>query len=228
MDNKAKKKITEEWLKKFPSLCAYTQNRLYKIVGPFICGIELINLPRSEAYRPHFVLYPLYKNDVKSCLDYPILMFEFYNDKKMQLELAYNDIDEKLRDTLNIVSSSLQISLENDVPLDSLYRLIDDIQKNNVIYRSHSGKIASLFELKFYAALYVRDQKQIQNVLNQIKQSSKGWDQNMFEVWYGKFGFWFEKLQDEENNREAFLKKIEVNMQEKKISKLKCSELIIK
>lgn len=226
MDNKTKKIIKEVWLKEFPALSAYAQNKLYKIIGSFVCGIELINLPRSENYRPHFVIYPLYKENIKSCLDYPSLMFEFYNSKKLQLNLSYNDVGDKLKEALNIVSNNLQISLKGNVTLDSFYNLIDNVQKNDATYNSHSGKSASLLELKFYTALYVGSQSQIQNVLNQIEQSSKSWNMNMFETWYVKFDLWFKGLQENVSNRDEFLKQIESNKQDKKIKKLQSSELI--
>jgi len=225
MDNKTKKIVTKEWLRAFPSLRPYAQNKLYKVIGAFICGIELIKLPHIDSYRPHFVIYPIYKKDNKSCLDYPVLMFEFYNSKKLQLNLPYDNVNEKLEDALNIVSNSLQISFEGNVPLGSFYKLIDDIQKTEVT--SHSGKIASLLELKFFATLHVGSQSQVQSILNQIKQSSKGWNMDMFETWYGKFDLWFSNLEATICNREEFLKQIETNKQDKKIAKLQSSELIL-
>lgn len=227
MDNKTKKIIKEEWLKAFPTLSAFTQNKLYKIIGPFICGIELINLPRSEDYRPHFVIYPLYKADIKSCLDYPSLMFEFYNSKNLQLDLPYNDVNEKLEEALNIVSNSLEISLEDDVSLNNLYNLLDDVQKIDSTYISATGKNASLLELKFYGALYVGSQNQIQNTLDQIERASKNWNLKVFKSWFGEFDLWFKELQNKVNDKDYFLNQIETHKQDKKISQLKSSELTV-
>lgn len=226
MDNKTKKIITEEWVKTFPDLNAYAQNKLYKIVGAFICGIELINLPRSENYRPHFVIYSLWKNSLKACLEYPVLIQEFYNSKKLQLNLPYKDIDFKYKEAQSIVSNNLKISFESNITLDKFYALIDDVLQNDVAYKSNSGKIASLLELKFYAALYINNQAQVQNVLNQIQQASKNWNMQMFEIWYGKYDLWLQGLQEKVSNREEFLKQIEVNKQDKMISQLKCSTIV--
>lgn len=227
MDNKTKKVIKEEWLREFPDLSAYAQNKLYKLIGSFVCGIELINLPRSEDYRPHFVIYPLYKKNVKSCLEYPELIFQFYDSKKRQIDLSYKDVGEKLKKAISIVLNDLEISLKGSVSLNSFYNLIDNVQKNEVIYNSHSGKSASLLELKFHSALYVGNQNHIQNILSQIEQSSKNWDMNMFETWYGKFDLWFKGLKEKVNNRDEFLKQIETNKQDKKIEKLCSSELVM-
>lgn len=225
MDNKIKKQITEEWLRAFLNLSGYTQNKLYKVIGPFICGIEIINLPRSENYRPHFVIYPLYKKDIKFCLEYPALMFEFYNYKKLQLNLPYDDVNGNYKEAQNIVSKSLKISLEKNVTLNSFYGQINDILQTDVEYNSHSGKIASLLELKFYAALYAGDEDQIKSVISQIQNESKVWNMQIFETWYGKFDKWLQSLQATKSNRNEFLKQIEANRQDKKIAQLKSSEL---
>ena len=74
IDKEIKKKVTEEWLNAFPQLSAFTQNKLYKVVGPYVIGIELIKSPFTEGYSPYFVIYPLWKKDVKTSLDYPILL----------------------------------------------------------------------------------------------------------------------------------------------------------
>lgn len=225
MDSKTKKIITEEWVKAFPNLSANAQNKLYKIVGPFVLGIELINLPRSENYRPHFVIYSLWKNSVKTCLEYPVIMQEFYNSKKLQLNLPYGDVSGKYKEAQTIVSNSLKVSFNDDITLQRFYVLINDVLQNDIAYKSHSGKIASLFELKFYSTLYIGNQSQVQNVLNQIQQAGKNWDMQMFEVWYGKFDTWLQGLQEKVNSREEFLKQIEANKKDKKISQLKSSEL---
>ncbi|GEN71298.1 hypothetical protein [Chryseobacterium lathyri] len=227
MDNKTKKIIKEEWLSAFPGLSAFSQNKLYKIIGPAICGIELINLPRSENYRPHFVIYPLYKADIKSCLAYPVLMFEFYNGRNLQLDLPYNDVNEKLKEAIQIVSDSLQLSLEDDVPLNSFYNLIDDVQKYDSTYQSATASNASLLEFRFYLALYAGSESQIQSTLDQIERASKNWNLKIFEAAFGDFGAWFQKLQHVASNKDFLLKQVEANKLDKKISQLASSDLTL-
>ena len=125
-DKKIKKEITGEWLSAFPSLKPYTQNKLYKIIGPFVTGLELIKLPRIEQYRPHFVLYPLYRNDVKSSLESPCLMFEFYTVRKLQIHLPYDDRKQLYKNTQQLILQALKIQLVDDVELKELYSLVDE------------------------------------------------------------------------------------------------------
>lgn len=226
MESKTKKIVTEKWIKAFPELRAYVQNKLYKIVGPFVCGIELINLPRSENYRPHFVIYSIWKGSVKSSLEYPVLMQEFYNHKNLQLNLSYEEIGGKLNEAQSIVSSSLKISFVKDITLDEFYRLIDDALHNDITYKSHSGKIASLYELKFYASLYIGNHVKVDEVLNLIRKVSQNWNMKTFDIWFGKFDTWLKGLEEKAKCREEFLLQIETNKLDKKIAQLKSSELI--
>lgn len=41
IDREIKKKVTEDWLNSFSQISAFAQNKLYKIVGSCIIGIEL-------------------------------------------------------------------------------------------------------------------------------------------------------------------------------------------
>jgi len=60
-DKTIKKKVIEDWQNAFPQLTMYAQNKLYKIVGSCVLGIELIKSPHTESYSPYFVLYPIWK-----------------------------------------------------------------------------------------------------------------------------------------------------------------------
>src|SRR5690606_14982485 len=84
-----KKKVIGDWQNAFLELTAFAQNKLYKVVGATVIGLELIKLPRIEEYRPHFVIYPLWEKDVKTNLDYPILLKEFENKKGFQYDIPY-------------------------------------------------------------------------------------------------------------------------------------------
>lgn len=50
-DNKFKKQTATQWVQAFPGLKALAQNKLYKIVGPFLLGLD-IDPQSSGKYRP--------------------------------------------------------------------------------------------------------------------------------------------------------------------------------
>ncbi len=224
IDKEVKKRITKEWLNAFPQLFAFAQNKLYKIVGNCVVGLELIKLPHSEEYRPYFVIYPLWKDDVKSCLDTPVLMKQLYNKKGLQFNIPYEKHSIYFEDLIECFKKQIPISLNADVTLKLLFEFID-AQFDDLLVKRNPASQAKLFELKFYGALYTGNQDQVQNVLNQIQNASKNWSMEMFETWYGKFDLWFQLLETKKNNRGALLKVIEVNKQDKKIAEFKSSEL---
>jgi len=53
--------VNVDWENAILQLTLYAKNKLYKRVGPLIAGLELIKLPMSDEYLPHFVIYPLWK-----------------------------------------------------------------------------------------------------------------------------------------------------------------------
>lgn len=219
-----KKRITEEWLISVLQLSAFAQNKLYRIVGCTIIGIELVKLPKVEDYRPHFVLYPLWKSDLKNCLDNPTILVEISNKKGLQFSIPYLKHNSYFNEAIECLKKQVPILWNEKIALKSLFDIVDN-RFNDILIKSNSAQQAKLFELKFYSALYTGNQSQVQNVLNQIQQASKNWNMQMFEMWYGKFDIWLQGLQEKASNREEFLKQVENNKQDKKISQLKSSEL---
>lgn len=219
-----KKKIAEEWLSSVPQLSAFAQNKFYKVVGCLIIGVEAVNIPNIEGYKPHFVVYPLWKDDVKKCLDAPSLYLCLENKKGLQFSIPYLKHSAYFNEAIECLKKQVPILFTENVPLKSLFDLVDS-RFNDILVKSNSAQQAKLFELKFYSALYTGNQSQVQNVLNQIQQASKNWNMQMFEVWYGKFDTWLQGLQEKVNSCEEFLKQIEANKQDKKILQLKSSEL---
>ena len=221
-----KKRISKEWLNAFPELSAYTQSKLYKIAGCCIIGIELIKLPRVEDYRPHFVVYPLWKADLNDCLNSPVILLEVLNKKGLQFSIPYAKHSNYLNEAVECFKKQIPFSMNGDVTLKSLFDLVNSLF-NDILVKSNPREQAILFELKFYVALYIDDKNQIRNVINQIQKESKSWNMQMFEMWYGKFDLWLQSFEENISRRNELIKQIANNKQHKKIDQLKCSELIM-
>ena len=226
IDKEMKKEVAKDWLNAFPQLSAFAQNKLYKVVGSCIMGMELIKSPFAENYSPYFVIYSLWQNDAKTCLAVPVLMRRLKNQKGLQFDIPYEKQTIYFNEAIECFKKQITVSLNEDVTLKSLFEFVDSLF-NDIPVKTNSAEQAKLLELKFYAALYVGNQDQMQNVLNQIQFASKRWNVQMFETWYGKFDLWFQGLQEKVNNRNEFLEQIEINKQDKKIAKLRSSELIM-
>jgi hypothetical protein len=224
INKEIKKRIAEEWLIFIPQLSVFAQNKLYRVVGCSIIGLELIKLPHSQEYRPHFIFYPLWKDDVKKCLDTPFVYFALRNNKGLQFDIPYLKHSNYFNEAIESLKKQLPILWNKNIALKSLFDVVDS-RFDDILIKTNSAQQAKLFELKFYTALYTRNQSEVQSVLNHIQHASKSWNMQMFEMWYGKFEMWFQELQEKVNSQEDFLKQIELNKQDKKISQLKSSQL---
>lgn len=224
IENKIKKGIVLEWNIEFPNLSQFGQNKLYKFLGPMVGGIEIFNQPRSEDYRPYIVWYPLWKMDLKECLKEPIILQEIRGSKGMLYDIPYRKNEAYFEKVIKDTKQQLFFPFLGNINLNKLFKLIDS-QFSHTLVKSSPVQQAKLFETKLFAALYVNDDIVIQQVWTEILKTSKIWLPNLFEWKYDKLDVWLQGLQQVIVNREEFLKQIEVNKQDKKISQLKSSEL---
>jgi hypothetical protein len=219
-----KKKIIEDWQSAFPQLRVFSQDKLYKIVGPIIIGLELIKLPRTDEYRPHFVIYPLWKKDVKTSLDFPIILKEYYNKKNLQYSIPYEKHSVVFSDVLESVKEQTVISFDEEtISLKELIDVIEKYSKTRPLSAAPNSYLQALLqEAKLKAALYISSYE-AQIILGQTNKRS--WDASHFKAFGMDVGKWIQELQELVNQRESFLKQIEVNKLDKKISQLKSAEL---
>jgi hypothetical protein len=222
--NNIKKEIANNWLDNFIGLSIYSQNKLYKICGPFVLGIEILSLPRSEDYRPIFVCYPLWKPDVKQCLDEPIFMQEIYDNKGLQFNIPYVNNFVFLKEAVDCTKKQAPLLLEKNVFLNQIFESIDKQFSQGLIRASPIGQV-KLLEAKLHAALYVDDANKCNNVFKELRHMVNNYDPTFLEWKFGNLEIWLSSLEKVITNRATFLKQIEVNKQDKKIAQLKNSEL---
>jgi hypothetical protein len=224
--NSIKKDILNDWSKGFQGLSPYTQNKLYKVIGPFVTGVEIFKLPRADDYRPYFVCYPLWKSNEKECLDEPIILQEIKNKRGLQFNIPYIKHDIFHQEAVECTRKQIPISFDRGVSLENMFEAIDS-QFSYILVKSSPVQQAKLFAAKLFAALYVNDTASIKKTLEEVHKSSKNWIPSLFEWKFRKLDDWLQAIQEKISNRERFLKQIEINKQEKKISELKSSELTV-
>lgn len=224
--NSVKKTIAKDWINEFPNLLAYTQNKLYKIVGPYVVGIEIFNLPRAEDYRPYFVVYELWDRTLNECLKYPSVFLEIRAKNGKQFDIPYVQHQIYFREAVECVKEQVLISFNKDVNLMEFNDMIDSQFHLDYTVKSAHALQAGLYMYKLFAALYVDDHIVIDNVFHEIDQASKTWLPQNFEWRYGKFETWYQNLHKTVNNRSDFLAQVELNKSDEKLRKLNYSELI--
>ncbi|WPV66707.1 hypothetical protein [Chitinophaga sp. LS1] len=224
ISNSIKKDILNDWSKEFQGLSPYAQNKLYKVIGPFVTGVEIFKLPRADDYRPYFVCYPLWKSNEKECLEESIILQEIKNKRGLQFNIPYIKHSVFYREAVECAIKQIPISFDRDVSLSNLFDAINN-QFSYILIKSSPVQQAKLLEAKIFAALYINDMVSIKKVLEEVNKSFQNWRPDLFEWKFGKPGNWLQGLQKIVNNREGFLKQVKANKQEKKIIKLKSSEL---
>jgi hypothetical protein len=223
IDKEIKKKVIGDWQNVFPQLSLYAQDKLYKVVGSIVVGLEFLKLPRTEEYRPHFVIYPLWKKDVKTSLDYPILLKEFQNKKAFQYDIPYERHGMFFNDVLDSIRKQSPLPFEGNISFKKLIAVLDEYSKTPPLSAAPNSYLqAVLQEAKLNIALSI-SREEAQSVLEQINKRS--WDVNHFKACGVDVNEWLQSLKETIANRDEFLKRIEINKQDKKISQLKSSEL---
>ena len=223
IDKAIKKKVIEDWQNAFPQLTMYAQNKLYKVVGSCVLGIELIKSPHTESYSPYFVLYSIWKKDIKASLDYPIFLRDFKNKKGYQYDIPYEKHNVFFDDVVDSIKNQAPLPFEGNISLKKIAAAIEDSsQKPPLSAAPNSYLQAALQEAKLKIALFI-GVTEAQSVLEQIIK--RNWDINHFKACGVDVNEWLQSLQVVVSSRDEFLKQIEANKQDKKISQLKSSEL---
>nr|WP_121273825.1 hypothetical protein [Pedobacter schmidteae] len=225
IDKVIKEKVIEDWQNTFPQLSMYAQDKLYKVVGSIVIGLELIKLPRTEEYRPHFVVYPLWKQNVKASIDIPIILKEYYNKKGLQYSIPYEKHSVFFGDVLDSVKKQSPLPFEGNISLKKVIAVLDEYSKTPPLSAAPNSYLqAVLQEAKLKIALSISSEE-AQSVLEQINKRS--WDANHFKACGVDVNEWLQILHTTITNRDEFLKQIETNKQDKKIAKLESSELTV-
>lgn len=136
-----KKNISENWVNSFTSLIAYNQNKFYKIVGCVIIGIEAVNIPNIEGYKPHFVIYPLWKKNMKECLETPYVYISIKNNKGADVSIAFTKHQELFPQAVDLLNKQIPFSLNNNIELKLFFKFIDNLFEDFVIKSNPGGEI---------------------------------------------------------------------------------------
>jgi hypothetical protein len=225
IDNELKKKVSEDWLNVFFQLSIFKQNKFYKIAGPCIIGIELIKSPFSNSYSPYFVIYPLWKKDVKTSLDYPILLKNFKNKKGFEYDIPYEKHTAFFDDVVEKVKIQTPLPLEGNISLKKLLSTLVEYSKMPPLSAAPNSYLqGALQEAILKISLFVSVEEG-QYVFEQIKK--RNWDLSHFKACGIDIHKWIESLQDVIVDKASFIEQVNLNKLEKKISKLKNSELIL-
>ncbi|HVU95339.1 MAG TPA: hypothetical protein VHE34_08950 [Puia sp.] len=216
-----KKIIATDWLKAFPELSGYAQNKFYRIAGCVLLGLELIKLPRSEEYRPHFVMYPLWEENPDKCFTAIILVQEFYTKRNQQFSIPYENHTLIFNEVLISVGEQKPILSYKEISIGHLLGVMESYARKAPL----SATTNSFHQAKFREAILkinlYEGRKETEALYREIVGIN--WDKIHFKAYGVDVDDWLQKVHECINRREDFLRQIEQNKLDKKFGRLSWS-----
>lgn len=202
--------LKNEWINRY-DLTAVTQSKYYKIVGCFAIGFELMKI-RGEI-QPHFVIYPLWLDNVKRCFWGPFLYHCIEDTKGLNYSLPISKMLEKQDEIFLNAEIYLNLDLKKNIHKDSLLKVIDTYSKERYYVPSDQSAI---IEMKVYMATFLNDESLFEQAITDMGEAYSNF-KSIFEEYYGKLDDCKNKLKSVFFNRQAMLDKIEENIANGKI-----------
>ena len=202
--------LKNEWVKRF-DLTAVTQSKYYKIVGCFAIGFELWNI-RGEI-QPHFVIYPLWLEDIKECFWGPFLYHHIKDSKGLPYYLSISQMLEKKEEIFLNAENYINFDLRKNIHKDTLLKVINAY--SNERYSVPSAQYATI-EMKAHMATFLNDESLFEQAIVDMEIAYAKYN-SIFEEYLGKLDDWKNKLISVFSNRQAMLDKIEENIANGKI-----------
>lgn len=202
--------LKNEWINRY-GLTAVTQSKYYKIVGCFAIGFNLWKI-RGEI-QPHFVIYPLWEENVKECFGFSFLYHCIEDTKGLNYSLSISQMLEKKEEIFQNAELYLNLDLKKNIHKDSLLKVIDTYSKNRCYVSSAQSAI---IEMKVYMATFLNDESLFEQAITDMEEAYANF-KSIFEEYYGKLDDCKNKLISVFSNRQAVLEKIEENIANGKI-----------
>lgn len=201
--------LKNKWTKHF-RLTAKSTLKYYKIVGCFIIGFEFPQ--KFGELQPHFVIYPLWKKNLKECFSWPYLLLHIKDSKGFDYKITLSDILENISEIITNTEKYLGVSLLDDIHSEDIIKLsLETWNKNNSYDR-----IAIVY-IKSYMSTYLNDIVMFNQTIFSLDNLYAQMNSDWFKRNIGEYDKWKENLVSVFSNRQAVLDKIEENIANSKI-----------
>ncbi|MBC8602844.1 hypothetical protein H8784_14085 [Parabacteroides acidifaciens] len=222
---KEKKEIYKLWGEAFPCLTAFSPTAFYMTLDIAVIGIRLMPLIGGEEYRPHFMCYPLWRENNNMNMKDGIFMQQMYNAKKMQLDVSYLANQDTIKKAIDLTGKQIGTCVQDQVSVKDIFGILK-WYFSYILVQSSPILQSKVLEYEFMIALYINNPNFIDKVKTEITKISNSWDPNYFEWRHGKIEDWRQRLFDRLENRDAFLLQIQKNINDGKIAKLPRAHMI--
>jgi hypothetical protein len=219
---KKNSRITDDWLQEFTQLKIYAQNKFYRIAGCVVIGLELIKIPRTESYRPHFTLYSLCRDNIKECMDIPIVLQQFYDKRNFQLDIPFDGDANLFKEAVEIIKRKFPILTSDRISTKDVISAIDDYSSTKRFSIAPKSYFQGEFmQMKLEIELFAGNTKKAQEIFNAVEK--RDWDIKHFTACGVDVNEWIGNLQQEIYKQDLFKQKVENNLADKKLAKLEFS-----
>ena len=206
--------LKNEWINHF-GLTAISTYKYYKIVGCFLIGFEQIRT-RGEL-QPHFMIYPLWGNDIKDCLQGYCLYHCIEDSKGFGYQISASKMLAQKDEVFLNAERYMGFDLTKDI---RKIQMLDIFKKYSEEYDTNPVRQNTIFVLKTYMATYLNDKPLFDEIVTSMKKMEDyaRQDPQWFEKVFNKrYEFWKEDLISIFSNRQVILDKINANIASGKI-----------
>lgn len=219
------KEIYKLWGKEFSHLSTFSPTAFYMTLDIAVVGIRLMPLIGGEEYRPHFMCFPLWRENNKMNMEDLIFMQELHDSKNMQLDISYKASPDTINKAIDATHKQVGACIQEYIHVKDILGILKKqfsylpVQRNPILQ-------SLLLEYELMIALYINNSNFIDEVKDVIIKISKNWNPEFFEPQCGKIEDWCKQLFDRLDNRDAFLEQVHKNLDEGKIAKLPRSHMV--
>lgn len=216
--------IVSDWQKQFPILSQYTSSTLYAKADIILIGLRLDKI-MSNTYRLILEILPLWIQE-KRKISIPVFSIELFNKKGGQFFIEYQLHEYLFEAAVECANQQFGLILRENIRANDIFRLVDSFS-STLITKHNPINWHRLFELKLALAFYSGETDLIDTVKAEIENETKYWNEKEFNHMFMKsIEEWKSDLYQKIENRETFMKQVQLNMDDKKISRLKRIHII--
>lgn len=213
------KNIVNDWQKQYPILSPYTSSTLYAKADIILIGLRLDKV-MSDTYRLILEILPLWVQE-KRKISIPVFFVELFDKDGRQFFIKYQLHKYLFEAAAECANQQFGLILRESIRVNDIFRLIDSF--SSTLRPKHNPiDWHRLFELKLALAFYSGEANLIDTVKAEIEKETKYWNEKEFNHLFMKsIKEWKSDLYQKMGNRETFMKQVQLNLDNKKIFKLK-------
>ena len=213
------KNIVSDWQKRFPILSQYTSSTLYAKAGIILIGLRLDKV-MSDTYRVILEILPLWVPE-KRMISIPVFFVELFHKDGRQFFIEYQLHKHLFDAAAECANQQFALILQENIRVNDIFRFINSFS-STLIPKHNPVDWHRLFELKLALAFYLGEANLIDTIKAEIENETKYWNEKDFNrIFMKSIEEWKIDLYQKMENREMFMKQVQLNLDDKKISKLK-------